>query len=703
VLFLVAAVGAALLVSNEQRRSSDKALQAARDHASRATREAVQDTLRRRAKTLADEVAILAENEQLRLGIATDAQTVQNQIAEEGLRSLRNHDVFAIGRADPQNPSHIELLIARGFDQIAADAINASHAVSEAMAAPTAPPASGYIPLPVGIAVVAAAPVTSHDQVFKGYLLIGERLTRRTLEPLATETRSLLLLSDGTHALGYAGNPELEAALSGAVGHEAQFKDTTFTDDAGTLAAHAIDLTPTVSLWVGASVANEAETLQQAVHLNIILTWVISVVVGGALAVAFFLRGRARPAIPPLPAPGATLPAPGVTIAPTPPPAQVPGTAPGPLPINPGGTRPGATVSPTGATPPVAGASPAAGTPPVSDSIFGRYQLLDRLGSGGMAEVWTAVVYGAEGFRRPFVVKRIRRDMTGNADLVQQFIDEANLASQLVHSNVVPVFDFGNLNGEYFLAQEYILGRDLGKLTAVLAQRGRRLDPAIAAYILSETLKALDYAHTLTDKTGRPLGIVHRDISPNNILCSMRGEVKLIDFGIAKSVSKVGQTEAGTVKGNLRFMSPEQAQGQPVDHRSDIFSLGMSLYFTQTGESLYTASGPYDLLLMAAKGPQPADLEKILALAPPLNELLRYALAPAVAQRYPSAQVFLETALPKTPADGARRLSALIMDLFGDELRKQEQRFSEAIAQAGTGDSDATIQRLSPAIRQGLS
>jgi hypothetical protein len=655
--------------------------------------------LDRISKVLDTQVADLSGNEQLRLGIATDATTVQNQIAEEGLRGLRSHDVFAIGRLDPQNPGHLELLVAHGFEQISSETISGSGPVAAALASPSAPPSHGTIALPNGLALVSAAPVTSHDQIFKGYLLIGELLVSKTLAPLATETRTSLMLSDGTHSLGSAGMSDVQTLLNGAVGKESK-GGSVLTDDSGRLAGRALALAPPVNLWIGTSITGEAETLEQAAKLKVVLTWITSLGLTGALALVLMLRGaRQSPPAIQVATTGAGITGASPSLSPSPTLPLVPTTSAGAPTAS--GVTPAGEPAPETTRP---GVQPG-NTPPGTDaSLFGRYRLLDRLGSGGMAEVWTAVVYGVEGFRRPFVVKRIRRDMAANTDLVQQFIDEANLAGQLVHSNVVPVFDFGNLNGEYYLAQEYILGRDLGRITQALAERGRRLDPAIATYVLTEILKALDYAHTLTDQSGRPLGIVHRDVSPNNILCSMRGEVKLIDFGIAKSVSKVGQTEVGTVKGNLRFMSPEQAQGIPVDLRSDIFSLGMSLFFTQTGESLYTASSPYDLLLQAARGPQAADAPRVQELPPPLNELLMRALAPTAAQRYPSCQTFLETALPRAPADGARRLAALVMELFGQELRAQEQRFSDAIGAAATPpDTDATVQRLSPGVRQGLS
>jgi serine/threonine protein kinase len=335
---------------------------------------------------------------------------------------------------------------------------------------------------------------------------------------------------------------------------------------------------------------------------------------------------------------------------------------------------------------------------------FGKYFLLDRINVGGMAEVFRAKTLGVEGFERVVALKRILPNIAEDEEFITMFIDEAKIAVQLSHANIAQIFDLGRVEDSHFIALEFVHGKDLRYIYDRCKQKlidGSPVMPvAMTCFVVMKACEGLDYAHNKRDTKGQELHLVHRDVSPQNILISYDGEVKLIDFGIAKSVSKVGQTEIGTVKGNLRFMSPEQAQGLPVDGRSDLFSLGMSIYFTQAGESLYTASGPYDLLLLAAKGPQPADLARIEALSPPLAALLRGALAPVLDHRYPSAQVFLEDVLPLAPSDGARRLAALLLDIFGEELRAQEQRFSDAVG-TSLNETAQTIQRS--AIKQGAS
>jgi hypothetical protein len=312
---------------------------------------------------------------------------------------------------------------------------------------------------------------------------------------------------------------------------------------------------------------------------------------------------------------------------------------------------------------------------PAAEKTFGRYTLLDRLGQGGMAEVYTAVTFGARGFRRKFVVKRLRPELAREPAVVDQFIDEANLASTMVHSNIVPVFDFGNVDDEYFLAQEYILGRDLARFTRQSLARDARPAPAPAVlYIAFETLKALEYAHTKTSDAGAPLGIVHRDVSPGNILVSARGEVKLFDFGIVKAEGRVTKTESGVVKGNVTFMSPEQARGGDIDARADLFSLGLVMFYVLTGRALYSGTTTYDLLVRAATGPGADDQAALRSLPEPCGSILRRALQVPREERYQTAREFRDAIAPHLGGGGAD-LAALVHHLFADDFRAEETRF----------------------------
>jgi hypothetical protein len=341
------------------------------------------------------------------------------------------------------------------------------------------------------------------------------------------------------------------------------------------------------------------------------------------------------------------------------------------------------------ATPPPPGSPPAGprhayprhptapdGTPIAADGSggkrFGRYQLLNPLGEGGMAEVFTAVSHGAEGFSRVFVVKRLRRELAHDKEAIAQFIDEARLQSGLVHSNIVPVFDFGRMGDEYYMTQEYIVGRDLSRLVeGNFRQTQQTLDPRITYHLAFETLQALHYAHTRRDRDGQPLGIVHRDVSPGNIILSAQGEVKLADFGIVTSNRRVSRTQAGMVKGNANFMSPEQARGQPVDARSDLFSLGLVMFFALTNRYLYDGANDLEVLFKAASGPLENHLAHLIEPLPsPVREILARALAVDPAERFQSAAEFASALGPL--AVGAKSEAAELMRvLFGDELQRE--------------------------------
>ena len=304
-------------------------------------------------------------------------------------------------------------------------------------------------------------------------------------------------------------------------------------------------------------------------------------------------------------------------------------------------------------------------------AIFGRYRLVDRLGEGGMSELFVAEVAGVEGFTRNFVLKRLRPELAREKEAVSQFIDEARMQAGLVHSNIVPVFDFGVVAGEYFMTQEYIVGRDLARFVGrYIEQHDAGLPEAMAYYIAHETLQALAYAHEQRDKVGSPMGIVHRDISASNVMVSLLGEVKLSDFGIVKSNRRVSKTQVGMVKGNANFMSPEQARGQAVDHRSDLFSLGHVLYYCLAGDLLYTGENDLDVLYRAANGITPDDLTRIRRLPDPAASVLEKALAFEPAERFQSASEFAD-ALAAHASGGKGATARMIQQLFGDELRRQ--------------------------------
>ncbi len=306
-----------------------------------------------------------------------------------------------------------------------------------------------------------------------------------------------------------------------------------------------------------------------------------------------------------------------------------------------------------------------------------RYQILGQLGEGGMARVYVAVSRGAEGFSRSFVIKRLRPELIGNTEAVNQFIDEGRLGASLVHSNIVPVLDFGRDADGYYLAQEYILGRNVDRLVETsVRELGQPLAPNVVLYLAQEALKALSYAHGKADDSGRPLGLVHRDVSPANLMVSERGEVKLLDFGIVKSEQRLTKTQTGMVKGNLFFMSPEQAKGLTVDPRSDLFSLSMVLLTALTGKTLYTGTTSYELLTRAGVGLTPEDLAAVRAL--PLGPLLERGLRLDPNERYPTADDFgAAVARFGSPATAAE-VGALMRRLFGADFAKETENVRAA-------------------------
>lgn len=297
---------------------------------------------------------------------------------------------------------------------------------------------------------------------------------------------------------------------------------------------------------------------------------------------------------------------------------------------------------------------------------FGRFVLLELLGRGGMAEVWRARLE-TEGFTRTVVVKRILPHLAGDPSFAQLFEREARLSARLNHSNIVQVFDSGKIAGEPYLAMELVDGLDLTRALSVLSERGRP-PLGLGPYVAREVARALAYAHGLAGDDGRPLGLVHRDVSPSNVLLGSDGAVKLLDFGIAKALFEVAErTQTGGFKGKVGYASPEVAEGGRGDQRADLFALGVVLHESLTGERLF--KGESDIatlgLVRAAKVPPPSSLNP--KVPPEVDEIVLRALAKNPAERYPTAEAF---ALALDPVVHALRferpqLTALVASLRG--------------------------------------
>jgi len=229
---------------------------------------------------------------------------------------------------------------------------------------------------------------------------------------------------------------------------------------------------------------------------------------------------------------------------------------------------------------------------------IGRYTILDRLAVGGMAELFKATLSGDHGFEKLVAIKKILPHLAVDKQFVEMFIDEARITAQLDHRNIVSVFELGTDADTPYIAMQYVDGLDVLALLRECARVQIRLPAEIAAVIARDVCDALDYAHNALDTSGKPLGIVHRDISPGNVLLSWRGDVKLTDFGIARAAERRHKTEAGTLKGKYGYMSPEQVSGGEIDARSDIFSVGILLAEMVMARRLFTSTNDLDILLM---------------------------------------------------------------------------------------------------------
>jgi serine/threonine protein kinase len=228
--------------------------------------------------------------------------------------------------------------------------------------------------------------------------------------------------------------------------------------------------------------------------------------------------------------------------------------------------------------------------------VYGPYTLLERIATGGMAEVFKAKRSGVEGFEKVVAVKRILPHLSDNKEFVDMFIDEAKVVAGLTHPNIVQIFDLGRLDDAYFIAMEYVHGNDLRSILRRAKDKGLRLPLDLAALVASRVCSALEHAHKRKDDKGRPMRVVHRDVSPQNILISFEGDVKLTDFGIAKASTKASSTDKGALRGKLLYMSPEQASGQPMDRRSDIFSLGIVFYEMMTDRKPFIGTSEKGIL-----------------------------------------------------------------------------------------------------------
>lgn len=307
---------------------------------------------------------------------------------------------------------------------------------------------------------------------------------------------------------------------------------------------------------------------------------------------------------------------------------------------------------------------------------FGKYLLLDKIAVGGMAELYRAKIIGVQGFEKLIAVKRILPHLTTEEELINSFIDEAKLAALLNHPNIVQIYDFGHMETSYFLAMEYLIGKDLRFIARRSKDRGLPLGLEHALFIAARICSALEYAHNLKDFQGKPLHLVHRDISPQNVFVTYDGQIKIVDFGIAKAATQSTMTQVGMIKGKVAYMSPEQAEGKVIDHRSDIFAAGIVLYEMLTGNRMLEGD-TLTILSRLREGHYEPPAEAIKDLPPKLKLILDRVLAKDPGDRYQSAADMLadleECMYDLSLRPSARGLSLYMKELFKDEIDQEEQ------------------------------
>jgi serine/threonine protein kinase len=313
---------------------------------------------------------------------------------------------------------------------------------------------------------------------------------------------------------------------------------------------------------------------------------------------------------------------------------------------------------------------------------FGKYLLVDKIGTGGMAELYLAKQTGLKGFEKVLAIKRILPHLTQDTEFINMFINEAKLAALLSHQNIVQIFDLGNVDGIYYIAMEYVMGKDLRTMLRKRKERKTRIPVELALTITSRMCSGLDYAHRKKDLSGNDLNIVHRDVSPQNILISYEGEVKIVDFGIAKAASSGSETKAGVLKGKLAYMSPEQAWGKPIDRRTDVFATGVVLYEMLAGERPFKATSDFDLLekVREAKLDPPSKLNP--EVYPELEAAVMKSLSKDPTDRYQTTsemEMALETLIvSKGHGLSSLNLSQYMSALFKEEMEQDTQRFQMA-------------------------
>ena len=312
---------------------------------------------------------------------------------------------------------------------------------------------------------------------------------------------------------------------------------------------------------------------------------------------------------------------------------------------------------------------------------LGRYHLLDRIAFGGMAEIYRAQTYDEIGVPRIVAVKRVLRHLAEDDDFLHMLVDEARIASMLEHKNTAKVYEFGRVGRDYFIAMEYVGGKDVRSIMERCRAESRWVPPEICAFVIKETMHGLHAAHELKDAKGEPLNLIHRDVSPSNIICAYSGKVKLCDFGIAKATLSRVKTRAGVIKGKVKYMSPEQALGRKLDRRSDIFSAGSVLYEMLTRVPPFLAPNEMELILKVRDAKYTPVRERNPTIPPALEVIVDTAMSRSRSSRYSTAKEFARAlgGFLENHAKGFRssHLARFLKSLFRKDIEEEEQKLQE--------------------------
>jgi serine/threonine-protein kinase len=322
-----------------------------------------------------------------------------------------------------------------------------------------------------------------------------------------------------------------------------------------------------------------------------------------------------------------------------------------------------------------------------------NYELIERLAIGGMGEVFLARQTGIAGFRRIAVVKRMLPELAEQPGFVELFVDEARVAALLAHPNIVQIYELGSDGGAFFLAMEHVHGQTVARMQRRSSRTGRPTPIPVAAHIVSEVTRALDFAHDARDADGVPLELVHRDVTPHNVLVSYTGHVKLMDFGIAKAANALHRTRTGVVRGKYAYMAPEQLAASDVDRRADLFSAGVVLWELTCGRALFPGANDLDVARRIAAGEIPRPRTVVPDYPHALEDIVMHALERDADRRIGSAAELgarLRGYLSDCGAEvGADALSAHVTSLFPDELRESEARLAVAAEDPQTLSANA--------------